>query len=100
MVLNSSTVVDRDFIVVRLGLLVQKFCESTTTCDRMYPKYSNSFSTLVWVEANKAGEGRAKDDTAEVYGYLQNTLEEVLTFIVFGWKNTTELGPSKKRSTP
>lgn len=60
----------------------------------MYPKYSNGFSTLVWVEANTAGEGRAEDDTAEVYGYLHNTLEEEFTFIVFGWKNTTELGRS------
>lgn len=66
----------------------------------MHPKYYNSFSTLVRVEANTAGEGRAEDNTAEVYGYLQNTLEEECTFIVFGWKNTTELGPSNKRSTP
>lgn len=65
----------------------------------MYPKYSNGFSTLVWVEANTAGEGRAEDNTAEVFGYLQNTLEEEFTFIVFGWKNTTEMGPSNRRST-
>lgn len=65
----------------------------------MHPKYSNSFSTLVWFEANTAGEGRAEDNTTEVYGYLQNTLEQEYTFIVFGWKNTTELGPFNKRST-
>lgn len=78
MVLNSLTVVDRDVVVVRWHpvLLVQKFCEPSMTCGRMYPKYSNSFSTLVWVEANTAREGQAEDYTAEVYGYFQNTLEE------------------------